>query len=632
MLVVSIVTSFDMRKDLERGRDLLTTAQGALLDGDLALAKRSFQQAHDAFDTAGRRPGAFLIRLEARLPFVGRSPQAVVGLIRIGENVAEAGGEVVDAVDGLPDGLSSLGLRNGRLPLEAMESIAPAVAHARERMEEAKAIADRLPDAWLIGPIAAARDLIRERLDRAVPLVRSADELLRSMPEFAGVGGPRRYFVSPQNSAELRGTGGLLGNFAILTISDGSISLSPFEDIGALDDLPVSEVPAPSQDFSAQYDQFGGAGFWLNINMTPDVPTAATAIETLYERVRGERLDGTILLDLQGMANLLEATGPVSVETLDVTLTQDNVVDFVANAGYRTPEVSYSPTVGPRLVAQAIWARLLTDADPEEALRGLISAAADGHLVLHAADPAIQRAFTEAGVAGDFGGGAGDFFGVVISNAAGNKVDYYLQQDVRYEVFLEPDGRARAEATVRLFNDAPAGAEPSYALGPLEGIEVDGRPLEAGENRSWISFYCAARCELTRATKSGHSTDLHAYREQGHWLFADFVEVKPQQAVEFSLSLDLTRVWAGDRGGGTYSLRVQGQPTIRPGTMTVVVHPLEGTRPSWAPGSTMGEGNDAVFTSSLDRRTDLTIVFQKPFPGRIWTRVSDFLSKPLIRF
>jgi hypothetical protein len=629
--LLSTLTALDMRKDLERGRDFLAKAESALLDGNVVVASQRFGEARDSFAAAGRHPGAILIRLEAAIPFAGRTPQAVVDLAEIGSRVADAGTEVAEAVVRLPQGLSSLGLKDGRIPLEAIDSIAPAVAHARDRMEEAEEMAERLPDAWVLGPVAEARDLIRERLAGAVPLVRSADEILRSMPQFAGVDRPRRYFVSPQNSAELRGTGGLIGNFAILTITDGEISLSPFQDVSVLRNLSTSQVPAPSRDFSTLYDQFGGAGFWLNINMTPDVPTAAGAIEALYQRVQGERLDGTILLDLQGLSDLLEATGPVAVDELDVTLTPRNVVGFVASTGYRTPELAFSPTTGPRLVAQAIWGRLLTDADPADTLRGLISAAAGGHLVLHAADPAIQRAFTEAGVAGEFGGGDGDFLGVVISNAAGNKVDYYLEQDVRYEVFLEPDGRAHAVTTVRLFNDAPAGAPPGYALGPIRGLEVDGRPLEPGENRSWVSFYCARRCELTEATKDEEPATLRAYREQGHWLFAGFVEVKPQRAVDFRLSVNLAGVWVGDGGGGTYRLRMQGQPTIRPTEATVLVHPPDGMETSWAPGSREMGADGATFRARLGRETDLTVAFQQPLPGRLWTRVWDFLSKPLIR-
>jgi hypothetical protein len=628
--LLSTLTALGMRKHLERGRQLLTEAQDDLLRGEVDLAARRFQEAGDEFGDAKGHPGVLLLRLEGLLPLLGRTPQAVVDLAEIGDRVANAGTEVTEAIARLPEGLSSLGLRNGRLPLEEIDSIAPAVARARVEMEEAAVMAERLPDAWLLGPVAEGRDLITDRLDRAVPLVRAADEIVRSMPEFAGVDRPKRYFVSPQNSAELRGTGGLIGNFAILTITEGRISLSPFRDVGVLPSLAPSEVAAPSREFSTLYDQFGGAGFWLNINMTPDVPTAAVAIEALYERVRGERLDGSILLDLQGMSNLLEATGPVRVDELDVTLTPGNVVEFVANAGYRSEAVAFSPTTGPRLVAQAIWGRLLSEVDPGLALRNLISAAAEGHLVLHAADPATQRAFSQAGVAGEFGGGEGDFFGVTISNAAGNKVDYYLEQDVRYEVFLEPDGRARAVATVRLFNDAPAGEPPSYALGPIRGLKVDGRPLEPGENRSWISFYCAPLCELTNATEDGGPATLRAYREQGHWLFAGFVEVKPQRAVELRLSFNLAAVWAGDRAGGTYNLRMQGQPTIRPTGAAVVVHPPEDMDATWASGSMELRNDRATSTSRLGRRMELSVGFQKPLPARLWTRVWDFLTKPLI--
>ena len=45
--------------------------------------------------------------------------------------------------------------------------------------------------------------------------------ILDGLPSFLGADGPRRYLFGASNPAELRGTGGLIGAYAILTMDRG---------------------------------------------------------------------------------------------------------------------------------------------------------------------------------------------------------------------------------------------------------------------------------------------------------------------------------------------------------------------------------------------------------------------------
>jgi len=627
---VSVMTALSIRRHLEQGRSLLTTAQSALLAGDADRAETDFVHARRVFREAEGERGALLLRIGGLVPFLGRTPDALVSLTRIGEQVAGAGADVARGLGQLPEGLSSLGLQDGGIPLDSLRALAPSVRRALGSLNAAAEEAFRLPNSWVIGQVAEARDLVRDRLAQAVPLARSADALLSSLPRFAGQGREARYFVAAQNSAELRGTGGLIGNYTILTLRDGQMSLGPFSDVQTLPNLPVDRAPSPSRDFAELYGPFGGGGFWLNLNMTPDAPTAATVIEQLYERVTGERLDGTIFFDLQGLADLLRATGPVEVKRLDYTFRPDNIVAYVATAAYLTSGVRNPFKEGPRLVAEAVWTQFLSATDPERALRALVDAAAHGHLVLHGADPQLQTAFRLAGVAGEFGARNGDFFGVSHSNAAANKVDFFLRQDITYDVQLEPDGRARAEAVATIINEAPVGAPAGYVFGPYEGLRIDGRPLEPGEDRTWTQFYCAPGCGLARATEDGTDTILEAHRERGHAVYAGFIEVKPSQSRRVTLSLDLQRAWEGDDAAGSYRVRVQGQATLST-RASVTIRAPEGMAIAWTSVPMRIQGGIAAWQGRLEGARDFEVRFQRGFFGRVWARVWSFLSKPVIR-
>jgi hypothetical protein len=623
---ISLLPATAVRSRFEEGKVLLTRGQNALSRGDAAAAAAAFGRARSAFDAATRQQGVFLLRAEGVVPFLGRTPRAILSLADIGRDLSDAGLAAARGVARLPDGLSSLGLSQGRIPVGTLASLAPSLHEARTSLESAAAKAHRLPDSWLIGPVADARQLVQEKVNRALPLVRASDEMLSALPVLAGsADGPRRYFVAAENSAELRGTGGLIGNYAILTIEDGRLSLGPFRDIQSLPTLSADQSFSPSRDFSDLYGPFGGGGFWLNINMTPDAPTAATAIESLYARVTGEHLDGTIFFDLQGLSDLLRATGKVRVDQLGVTLTAQNVTGFVAGGGYLDGDIRDAFREGPRIVAESVWRRFLADASPEDTLHALVGAAGSGHLILHAADPTVQEAFHQAGVDGALAPASGDLFGVVLSNAAANKVDFYLREDARYEVSLEPEGRASATASIRLFNGAPAGSAPNYPLGPhISGIQP-------GENRLWTQVYCGGVCWLDGALQDGSPFGLERHRELGLDVFAGFVQEKAQESRELTLHMTKTAAWQGDVGGGMYRLRLRAQPMVNPATVTVAIQAPEGMNVVWSNQPMKIQGGRAEWSGTLDRSQDLVVQFRPPLAQRVWARAWDFLSTPVVK-
>jgi hypothetical protein len=618
-----------IRGDLEAGRARVQQGRSARAAGDAPRAQASFARAMRSFARADGNPVRILLQAGGAVPFLGRTPDTLLSLSRIGRQISAAGYHLSSGLTALPHGISSLGLSDGRIPIESLRGIAPSVHRARLLLEEAEDRAGQVSDGWVLGPVARAGDSVRAELHRVVPRIRSADDLLASLPTFAGEERPAHYFIAAQNSAELRGTGGLIGNFAILTIDKGVTSLGPFEDIRNLPDVPSNTLPAPSPEFRTLYGPFDALGFWRNLNMTPDAPTAATLVESLYQRVRGERLDGTIFVDLQGLADLLAVTGPVDV--LGRKLDAANVVGFVANGDYRSLPVAHPYELVPRLVAQTVWSSFLATAVPERALRALTGAVAQGHLLVHAAEDHLQEAFVQAGAAGGFGPRGGDFFSVVLQNAAANKVDYFLHEQIRYEVSLQPGGTAAAEATVQLRNAAPAGAKPSYALGPSAIEAVRKLRLKAGESRDWTAFYCSAGCRLVRAEEDARPRSLGAYREKGLWLFADFLSVMPQHTKTIDLALALDNGWDGDTAAGTYRLRLQAQHTINRASATFVVHAPNGMHISWTSVPMRVQGDTALWHGDLSTARDFEVRFERNLLGRVLARVWSFLTKPVFR-
>jgi hypothetical protein len=632
LTALAVIPAAGARDHLERGRDGLAKAQSALLKGDLAQALEGFTAAEGEFRQAKASGDNPLLRIPALFPLIGRTPDAIRTISDVGLRLADAGGEITRAIDDLPGGVDALAPKGGRIPVETLQGLAPAMSRARAVFEQAEVEAQGIATTLVPQQVVEAGDLLREKLARALPPVRSADEMLRALPAFAGVDAPRHYLLGPENSAELRATGGLLTTFSILTIDDGAISVEPFRDIKDIPSLDLTPDEWPSPALADIYGAFNAAGEARNATATLDGPTASLFLENLWNRTMPDPIDGVILVDVQALRYLVEATGAIEIPGVPYPLTERNVVQYVANDAYvqiGNDDVR-KDFVG--VVGQVVFHEFLQHAGGDKALRAVIRAAADGHMLINAVDPQVDAAFRSAGVSGALPPvDAGDFLGVAVNNTAGNKIDYYIRRHIDYDITLGPDGRATSAATVRFDNTAPADAEPGYVFGPFQGKALRGLDLKAGEAYQSTSLYCGAGCTLSGASRDGTPYPVQAYREGTHPLFVGVQRIPPQSTYEVRYGMHDTDVWTGNGGLGTYRLTIRSQPTLNPTTATIAIRVPDGTTIAYASEPLKLEGGVATWSGELGDVTTFEVRFQKGLAGRVWGGIDDFLSKPVIR-
>jgi len=647
--ILSIVPALAAGSLMLKGKDALTRGQSALAGGELEVAADSFEEAQAAFHKAGNQPGALLLKGAGLIPFLGNTPKTIVGLARAGEHVSTAGLAVTEGVAELPGGLDGLAPRDGHLPIDQMVLIGPSLGQARDEIDAAQAIADGLPRSMVLGRVGEASQLVERKLDDAATLIRSAEELARVLPRFAGSEEPRTYFVAAQNPAELRGTGGLISEWATLTFRDGTMTLSPFRSIKEIR-YPGQGEPAPKPIDLPDPDQRFEPGdaipqpegvpsiygpdpsiFPSDSNVVPQVPIAARFLLDQYERAFGERLDGVIYADPQALAELLKATGPITSRDLGVTLTPESVVPYTTNEAYFDFDDTGERKDALGVAAHEILQAFLDRASAERALSAVVTAAAQGHLKLYAEDPEVQRAFEATGIAGDLRpiAAPSDYLAIVANNWAGNKVDFYLTPKITYDVKLQDQGAAIADVSVLYTNDAPRGAKPSYALGPYEGADHENHNLGVGEDLLQTSTYCAWSCQLIDSTLDGKPSGMLQNPSGDLTLFGKWIHIRAGESKDIGLELALGQAWQSSGTGGIYRLRLQGQPTIRPTTATVTIHAPEGATFVGANREDVSiQGAVATWEGPIGRATDLELEFERPFVDRLW----DFLNKPAIKF
>jgi hypothetical protein len=264
----------------------------------------------------------------------------------------------------------------------------------------------------------------------------------------------------------------------------------------------------------------------------------------------------------------------------------------------------------------------------------LVAAAAAGHISVQTTDPAQEQAFRTAGVSGQFGPapGGGDFVGLSWNNATGDKVDYYMKRELAYDVTLAPGGAVTATTTVSYTNTAPKGAKPSYALTPYPYV-AQTEHLKTGDNFSIVAFSCATGCEIGQVRRGDNVIDTATGDAGGIPLSATAITIRPQETVTLTYPTTVTDVWTGSSASGSYGLRLQAPPVIKPVAATVTVHIPVGTSVTHATeGMKIVPGNDtATWSGDVGKWTDLKVSFGKPFISRTWTRITDFLKKPVFK-
>lgn len=561
------------RNDLVQAREQASSGRSLVTELDLPAAEAAFSESRTRFRDAQEKLGNPAVGVLRFVPVAGTNVRSVQALAAAGETVADTAHGVVKVVNEQPEGLGSYLPADGRFPVDRLAALADTAETADRRLADAVATVDASPSEGLVAPVADARAQFDGEVREARELVGSAAQASRALAAFLGVDGPRRYLFGAQNPAELRGTGGYIGAYAEATFDRGRFELSRFRPIQSLTSLPISEIPPPNADYAARYNRYGGAGFWPAINATPDFPSAAQAMVSLYERTEDVELDGVMVVDPFVLEALLRLVGDVRIPGLG-RIGPDDVVSAVsveARGQFASGEVR-KETLG--AIAAKALRRLLDDGgslEPTQTLDLFAPIVQDRHLLLYSTDPAVQATLRDLRFAGALPPPEGDTVAVVVNNAAVNKVDFHTERSVDYRVQLLPDGSATAQLRVTFDNEAsPDDSNAAF------GTAVDG--LDPGDNLSLVSVFCG-RCEPTDAQPAlrakGPRKGMVIEQELGHTVATTLVTVPSATERVVGLSWQLDDAWSPD-GDGCYELRYVSQPAIRASQVRVRVTPPRG--------------------------------------------------------
>lgn len=526
------------------------------------------------------------------------SGRAAAGTLDIAQNALRGPDKVIAKDPDDPDGGSIVHLDRVRAIGQTISVVRDEIRAARRELE---AIDPGRVPRRLRNRIAAALDKARETQE----VLADAAAGFAILPAVLGEREPRTYLIGMQNSAELRGTGGAMLQFALLTIARGKPSFA--EEASTVYDVdrnrdPVS-IPLPEDAWLnrgiADAQRFG------NANWSPDWPLSARltlAYANATPEIDFPVVDGVIGVDPVFVQELMPGVGPYHTARSGNYITANRVVHFVLYKAYASfPIPSYRRAVL-RQVVDGFYKGLLKPQHPTALLQGMGDALAGKHMQVWLTRPEEQAFIERMEWDGGIEEAAGsDYAYVVEQNVGGNKLDNFATQETSIEIRIEGDDarhRTRVAIANRIFLP-----QPRWPMG------------DSGPNhRPYISLYVPGDAELAGASVEGSRLDqppalpLAAWpaprvpaehHEHGRKVWSATLLIPPGDEGLVLYDYRSPGVVRTEEGRRVYRLVIQHQPKVRPEDLLVRLEVPEGATDVRAPGWSR-EGDLLMFETTLD--------------------------------
>lgn len=471
------------RNELQQGTSSARRALQSVRAGESDEAQTSLAEAEAQLAGASRRFDGPLASAVGVVPGLAQQVDAV-------ETSVDQALEVTRAADELLATDYDQLRYDGRIDLAQVTELVPQSQRVRDALASADRELAELRTRSLLPPLRDRVEEFSAQVTEAHDDAVLAADLLEVAPGLLGADGDRHYLVVFLAPAELRGSGGFVGNFVELSARSGDVDLDRSGRIGELIGAapPGQRTLVEPPDYVARYGDLRPQDNLQDVTLSPNWPSVGSVYAQLYPQSGGRAVDGVIGVDPTGLAGLLELTGPVPVPGFPgFQLTSENVVAALTTEQYLIfGDDSERREDFLEASIRATFDRLTTAALP--APRAIGDALGDPvrgrHIQLWSPVTVERQLFEQLDADGEIAVPAGqDGFSVVQQNAGNNKIDAYLRRKVSYRATLDADdGSVEGEISVQLTNEVPSTDLPRIVVGNNRGVPV-------GTNLSSLSLF-----------------------------------------------------------------------------------------------------------------------------------------------
>ena len=374
-------------------------------------------------------------------------------------------------------------------------------------------------------------------------------QLVKVAPSVMGSQSPKKYLLVFQNSAESRGTGGIIGAYAEVQVYRGAVTvLRQGSNVGlkSLNAIPVA-MPA---EFTTLWGS--DPAIWQNSNESPHFPYAAQIYSALWKNQFHENLDGVIATDPEALSTVLKAIGPVSLSSGEVIDSKNVVSKTLSTAYQRFANNNLARKQYLVDVMKAVMQKLMNgNYSKINLVRQLQTPLLENRILLSLSDTNDQSVIAPTLISGFVSEAPNNEFRVVIINTSGNKLDYYLTKETKIQSLSckVPTNRVTETITNTL---STAKGLPDYVVGRLDLKLPHGAN---GRDGFSVLIYGPTGAQVENALRSDSTQatpDLAT--ERGHPIALFHVDLAPKTSETYTVVFS----------GGTGPISYVKQPLVNP--------------------------------------------------------------------
>ncbi len=564
-LIWVVVTGLLARVQVHRIENSLRQVRVLFAQGNLAQARLAAEQIPGEAKRARLLTSGPAWWAAAHVPWFGAPLQTVRGATAASVQLGEHGIPELLRVAALMDP-NRLRVHGNTIDLAAVRAAQPDLAQATAVLTAAAQRVDRLPHSTWLAAVDHPRASLSGQLHTLLGYVAAADRAARILPTMLGGAGPKRYFIGMQNEAEMRGTGGLPGAFAIAVASHGRVRFTHFASDAELEPVATGHRLSTGLDFGTGYRSAYGSSLptasFLNSNVSPDFPYAAEIWAHMWQQVSGQRVDGAIAVDPAVLGYVLSVTGPVSLPG-GITADAQNIVSLTERDEYTLFPDNLQRKAFLVSVLKATSRRLISGRGSAYGLaRTMVAASSQQRLQVWSADPAVEHQLAATTYGGVIGPTARPLVAPILNNLSGGKLDFYLTRTLTYQ--RSGCGSSRdVLVTLTLTNNAPASGLPPYVTDRLDAAQPpDSQP---GDYSTLLDYYATKGAQLLSVRVDGKPTTAALLTVSGQPVFRLSLQLLRGQTQTVELHLQ--------EPPGSGAPLIWQQPAVSPMPVTVRAQP-----------------------------------------------------------
>lgn len=557
----------------------LARAQGEIMNKNFQLSSAEFSEAYKNFGEISLQLdslGGILVDASKYVPFLSK--------LSSGSHLAEAGKDISRVGVLSTSIIENLG--QAKNPLSSGDESVSYLKILQDTSANAREIAFLLEDANQNLADVNVEDIPEEQRAKFSTIKNKLPEITAFVKNFAdngqifsdvlGGNGPRKYLFLFQNNQEMRATGGFIGTYGVMDISNGRIKKFFVDGVFNPDGQLIEKIvpPAPIQKISAAWSLHDS-------NWFPNFPTSAEEAMLFYEKTGGPTVDGVIAMTPSVMQKLLEITGPIELPKYDVTIDENNFVEKVQ----QEVEVDYDKELNQPKKILADLAPIMLDkifnannfSDIARMVKILSESFNEKQILVYSKNYEIEEMLSNLGWSGEILKTQKDYVSVINTNINGFKTDGVIQEKIGHQAEIQPDGTIVDTLTiVRQHNGGQADFEwwnkvnsdymRVYVPRGSQLISAEGQTREFNSpplDYSALGFKRDALVQMEEdSIKIDEASGTRVYENADKTVFANWVYVSPQETVTvkykyllpFKIEID-----GKTKPADTYSLLAQKQ-------------------------------------------------------------------------